>query len=64
VFVFYTANIVDLDLFYPVSNKQVGISSSAVISVRSKNNFLAIWAKHRESIKAFVYTDFFKALSF
>ena len=45
-------------LFHPISNKDIGISCTAIVTVTAENDFLTVGTKHRECIKAFISAHF------
>jgi hypothetical protein len=47
-------------LFCPISNKNVGISCTSVVSVATENQFFTIGTKHGEGIKAIIMTYLFQ----
>ena len=48
-------------LLNPISNKNIGIMSSPIITITAENNFFTIGAKHRECIETFIPAYFFKS---
>ena len=46
-----------LKLLYPICNKHICITSAAVISIATPNNFFPIWRKHGKGIKRIAVSD-------